>query len=75
MRYIQCVYTPLFNPGHILIGVAHIQMYEQKNNYQKMYEKSVKKSLERLTAHFGIYGGSASYIPRPKSFFNYMEYQ
>ncbi|MCK4647653.1 hypothetical protein KAT24_01850 [Candidatus Pacearchaeota archaeon] len=50
-------------------------MYEQKNNYQKMYEKSVKKSLERLTAHFGIYGGSASYIPRPKSFFNYMEYQ
>ena len=53
--YIQCVYTPLFNLGHILIGVAHIQMYREKNNYQENcqrdYETSVKRSLEKSATY------------------------
>ena len=54
--YIQCVYTPLFNPGHILIDVAHIQMYREKN-YQENYETSVNESLERK-ANLGGYAGA-----------------
>jgi hypothetical protein len=50
-------------------------MYEQKNNYQKMYENFIKKSLERLTAHFGDYSGGGKYISQSKKHFDYMEYQ
>ena len=72
MMYIQCVYTPLFNPGHISLMWSFYNMYEQKNNYQEGYEQFVKKSLERLTSHFGNYSGG--YSLQSKKNFDYAEY-
>ena len=55
MMYIQSVYTPLFNPGHILLMWPHIPMYDEKNNYQEMYEQCVANSLEKLASNLGNY--------------------
>jgi len=41
-------------------------MYQTlNNNYLSSYDGFVKKSLERLTAHFGDYSGGGGYQLKP----------